>query len=163
MKRIILVAASLAAGQALAATELKDCVIQEVLPGKNMTGAFLTIVHEGGVLDIASGEIPSVTEHVEFHQMVMKDNIMEMSPLENRKVEAGERQFKKGGDHLMLMQIPEDKQPKKGDSHTITLRFSDGSAASCAAEVKTVEELIEAAQMAGDHGHDHGHGSSHKH
>lgn len=167
MKPLLFIAAALAAGHAIAAdkataaTELRDCVIQEVIPGKNMTGAFLTFVHKGEAVEIKSGEIPSVTPNIEFHQMVMKGDIMEMSPLENLKVEEGERVFKKGSDHIMLMQIPDDKHPKKGETHTITVHFSDGSQASCDAQVKTVEEVIEAAKAASSH--DHAHGTAHKH
>lgn len=144
--------------QVFAATQLKDCVIQEVIPGKNMTGAFLTFEHKGDPVEIKSGEIASVTPDIEFHQMVMKGDVMEMSPLENLKIEEGEREFKKGADHIMLMQIPEDKFPKKGETHTITVHFSDGSKASCDAQVKTVEEVIEDAKAAGHaHGHSHDH------
>lgn len=166
MKKSLLLCTVFASGAALAATELKDCVIQEVIPGKNMTGAFLTVVHSGEPIDLKSAEIAGITPHVEFHQMVMKGDVMEMSPLQDMTISEGERAFKKGADHLMLMQIPEDKFPKKGETHTITLHFSDGSQAACEAQVKTVEEVIEAAKAAGDahHGHDHAHphGDSHK-
>lgn len=175
MKKIILITAALAASQAIAdgkaksSTELRDCVIQEVLPGKQMTGAFLTFVHHGEAVEIVKGEIPSVTPVIEFHQMVMKGDVMEMSPLENLQIAEGERLFKKGADHIMLMQIPEGKLPKKGQTHTITVHFSDGSQASCDAVVKTVEEVIEASKKAGDavmHSHDHAHDhgkATHKH
>ena len=130
MKKSLLLLSALGMGSAFAATELKDCVIQEVLPGKNMTGAFLTFVHNGEPVEIKSGEIASITPNIEFHQMVMKGDVMEMSPLEDLKISEGERLFKKGADHIMLMQIPEDKFPKKGETHTITVNFSDGSKAS---------------------------------
>lgn len=149
MKKTLLLLAALGAGQAFAATTLEHCVIQEVIPGKDMTGAFLTMVHDGEPVEITGAAIPSVTAHVELHQMVMKGDVMEMSPLTDLTVKAGERQFKKGADHLMLMQIPADKFPKKGETHTITVSFSDGSTASCDAVVKTVGEVIEQAQGEG--------------
>ena len=148
MKKSLLLL-TLVCGHAFAATQLTDCVIQEVIPGKDMTGAFLTFTHEGEAVDIASVAIPSITDSVELHQMVMKGDVMEMSPLQDRSIAAGERRFKKGADHLMLMNIAPDKFPKKGDTHTITVTFSDNSTASCAAEVKSVEEVIAAAQAEG--------------
>lgn len=163
MKKSLLLLSALGMSSAFAATELKDCVIQEVIPGKNMTGAFLTFEHKGETVEIKSGEIASVTPSVEFHQMVMKGDVMEMAPLEDLKIAEGERMFRKGADHIMLMQIPEDKFPKKGEKHTITVHFSDGSKASCEAEVKTVEEVIEAAKAAGDAHAAHGHGHGHAH
>lgn len=165
MKSIYVMAAAFAASQAFAATELRDCVIQEVIPGKHMTGAFLTFVHSGEAVEIASADIPSVTANVELHNMVMKGDVMEMGPLEDLTVSEGERVFKKGGDHLMLMEIPDDKMPKAGEFHTITVHFSNGESATCKAEVKTVEAVMEAAKMAGGHkdghAHSHAHGESH--
>lgn len=150
-------------------TALMDCVIQQPLPGKDMTGAFLRIHHHGAAVEITGAEIPSVTPTVELHSMEMKDGVMSMIPLTNHEITEGDRLFKKGADHLMLMKIPADKLPKAGEKHQVTVHFKDAAenktySASCEAEVKTVEAIIEA--QGGDahahHAHHHGHGHGHQ-
>lgn len=141
--------------KAASSTTLEKCVIQEVIPGKEMTGAFLEFHHKGAEVDLKGAKIPSITDNVELHQMVMKDNVMVMAPLENLKIPEGVREFRKGGDHLMLMQIPKEKFPKAGDKHNITVEFSDGTSASCEAEVKTVEDVIKLYKKDGDMAHGH--------
>lgn len=129
-------------GTQQAATRLENCVIQQALPGKNMTGAFFVIERDGSATDLVEVKIPSITPRVEIHTMVMKGDVMEMTLLEDKRIHEGERVFRKGADHIMLMDIPEAQLPKKGEKHVITAHFSDGSMASCRASVKTVEELM---------------------
>ena len=159
MKSLIALAV-LASSSAFAETKLSDCVIQEVIPGKDMTGAFLKFEHSGKPVQIESASIPSITSDIELHAMEMKDGVMSMVPLQNKELKEGERVFKKGGDHVMLMKIAADKFPKAGEKHTITVNFDDKTSASCEAEVKTVKEVIEAAKAKGDwkDEYDHGHG-----
>lgn len=144
-------------------TTLSDCVIQEVIPGKDMTGAFLKLEHKGSPVQIEGAKIDSITDTVELHSMEMKDGVMSMIPLTDKELKEGERIFKKGGDHLMLMKIAQDKFPKAGDKHTITVNFSDKSSASCEAVVKTVDQVIEEAKAKGDLPKDHDHKHDHKH
>ncbi|ETD71684.1 hypothetical protein V757_06470 [Pelistega indica] len=152
---------------------LENCAIQEVLPGKHMTGAFVKFINNGEPVDIVSASIPSITPNVEIHSMQMKDNVMTMIPLTNAKLEKGDRYFKKGGDHVMLMQIPDDKLPKIGEKHEMIFKFSNGSSATCQAEVKSVATIMKEAKALGndnmmhnhehhDHKHDHSH-KGHKH
>lgn len=124
-------------------TTLSDCVIQEVLPGRTMTAAFVTFNHEGEAVDIIEGSIPTVSEHIELHSMSMVDNVMSMGPLENTTLESGQRFFKKGGDHVMIMNIPEDKIPQIGETHTMTFKFSDDTRASCDALVKSLDDVMQ--------------------
>lgn len=121
-------------------TELQDCVIQEVLPGKNMTGAFLRFRHQGEPVRMLRAEVPSISQRIELHQMVVKDGVMEMAPLNNLLVNEGERVFRKGGDHVMLFDIAE--KPAIGSKHTITIHFSDGTRASCEAVVKSIQDVM---------------------
>lgn len=148
-KALFLTAILMAFNQNVAAAEttttVDNCAIQEVLPGKAMTGAFVTFHHEGPAVDIVSAEIPSITSHVELHSMEMKDNVMTMIPLTNPKLEEGIREFKKGADHVMVMNIPEDKMPKVGETHTMTFKFSNGTEASCDAIVKSIDEVMKEA------------------
>ncbi len=138
---------------------LEECIIQEPIPGKHMTGAFLKLIRHGDPVTISKVDVPSITANAELHTMTMKDNVMTMSPMTDLVVD-GERIFRKGGDHVMLMQIPADKLPKAGEKHTMTFSFTDGSSASCEAIVKTAKEVIEAAKA---NGHEHDHSAHHKH
>lgn len=153
MKKLsfVLAAVFLASGAAVAAettTTLENCAIQEVLPGKDMTGAFVTFKHQGPAVNIIAAEIPSITTHVELHSMEMKDNVMTMIPLTDPKLEEGTREFKKGADHVMVMSIPADKIPKIGEKHTMTFKFSNDTQASCDAVVKSIDEVMKEAKMA---------------
>lgn len=166
----VLFAASLAALPACAAgpaaaphTELKDCVIQEVLPGKNMTGAFLRFVHTGAPVDLVRAEVPGVSPRIELHSMTMKDGVMEMGKMTDLTLKAGERLFKKGGDHVMLFDIAQ--KPRVGSRHTLTVHFSDDTQASCQALVKSLHDLMREAGIGQAPAHDHGrgHGGDHGH
>lgn len=150
MKKCVFLSAMLVAFAQVAVAEttvtsVDNCVIQEVLPGKAMTGAFVTFHHQGPAVDIIAAEIPSITSHVELHSMELKDHVMTMIPLTNPSLEAGIREFKKGADHVMLMSIPEDKLPRVGETHTMTFKFSNGTEASCDAMVKSIDEIMQAA------------------
>lgn len=135
-----------ATGPAVAAhTELKDCAIQEVLPGKNMTGAYVRIVHKGAPVDVLRAEVPSVASRIELHSMALKDGVMHMVPLTDVKIRDGERVFKKGGDHVMLFDVT--RKPAIGSRHTMTLFFSDNTQASCEAVVKSVQEVMQEAGL----------------
>ncbi|MGP1516977.1 MAG: copper chaperone PCu(A)C [Ottowia sp.] len=152
MKYVVVAAAALLAMQVQAAepavathTELKDCTMQEVLPGKDMTGAYVRIVHKGAPVDVVKAEIPTVSKRIELHSMAMKDNVMHMVPMTDVKINEGERVFKKGGDHVMLFDVAE--KPAVGSKHTMTLYFSDNTKASCEAVVKTVQDVMKDAGL----------------
>ncbi len=123
-------------------TTVNDCVIQEVLPGRAMTGAFVTFNHQGEPVDILESLIPSISNQVELHQMTMIDNVMTMGPLQNTTLETGQRFFRKGGDHVMIMKIPEDKIPKIGETHTMTFNLSNGTTTTCEALVKSLDDVM---------------------
>ena len=149
-------------------TELKDCAIQEVLPGKNMTGAYVRIVHTGAPVDVVKAELPSISNEIELHSMAMKNGVMSMVKMTDVKINPGERVFKKGGDHVMLFNIA--KNPAIGSKHTMTLFFSDNTKASCEAVVKSVRDVMKDAGMdpaksgMDDMKHMDGHGGGgHKH
>lgn len=134
-------------------TQLTHCVIQEVLPGRHATGAYLRIHHQGKPVDIVKAEVPSLSSRVELHSMEMRNQVMLMRPMTNLRLPAGERVFQKGGDHVMLFDI---KQPPAiGSLHTLRLHFSNGSSASCTATVKSFQELV--GQQKHTHTHTHHH------
>ncbi|NOL50602.1 copper chaperone PCu(A)C [Pelistega suis] len=147
---------ALAQHQGHTGIHLEECIIQEPIPGKHMTGAFLKLIRHGNPVTISKVDVSSITANAELHTMTMKDNVMTMSPMTDLVVD-GERIFRKGGDHVMLMQIPTDKLPKAGEKHTMTFSFTDGSTASCEAIVKTAKEVIEATKADGHQQNHHKH------
>lgn len=118
---------------------LSDCLIQEVLPGKNVTAAFFQLQHQGEAQSITAAALPSITPHVELHRMTLNGDVMRMEKLDNYPLQAGENRFARGGNHLMLMDI--NTPPAVGSEHLLTLTLSDGSTLSCQAVVKTVAEI----------------------
>ncbi len=122
------------------AVRLENCAIQETIPGAKATGAFLTIHKTGDEkLSLVAAQAPSVTEHVEIHEMVMEGGTMKMSQIQSYPLKPGANLFKKGGYHIMLMDM--QKPLAVGENHDLTLQFSDGSSQTCRAEVKSVEAL----------------------
>lgn len=135
---------------------LSDCVIQEVLPGKNMTAAFFTLHHHGTEQTLIKASIPSITTEVQLHRMSMKGDVMQMEEMKaGYAVKKGENQFARGGNHLMLMGI--EKSPEVGSEHTLTLTFKDGSTISCQAKVKSVDEIMKMPQGKMHHEHSEHH------
>ncbi len=119
---------------------LNNCTIQETIPGAKATGAFLTITKgNDSPLSLVAAKIPSITERVELHEMIMKNHKMMMNQIKEYPLQKGDNIFKKGGYHIMLLDI--NKVVKAGEKHDITLSFSDGSEKTCNALVKTVAEL----------------------
>lgn len=120
--------------------ELSDCAIQQTIPGAKATGAFLTLHKNGSnALSVISAKAPSVTAHVELHEMIMKDGTMKMQEIKSYPLQEGDNFFKKGGYHVMLMDL--DKTLSVGERHPLILNFSDGSSQTCDAQVKSVEAL----------------------
>ena len=158
MAALLAAPALLISGQAGAAetashTKLTNCVIQEVVPGKDMTGAYVTFVHTGAPVNLKGAEVPDVSPRVELHDMVMNNGVMEMGPLKDLTLKEGERVFKKGGDHVMLFDVKQ--KPATGVAGEV---LAD-------AVVKSVKDVMKDAGMSG-HGHHgkHGHhkGGHHK-
>ncbi len=119
---------------------LSNCAIQETIPGAKATGAFLNVKKaDDSTLSLVAAKAPSVTSHVEIHEMTMKDGSMKMQEIKEYPLQKGDNIFKKGGYHIMLMDM--QKPLKVGEKHELTLSFSDGSSKSCTAVVKSVKSL----------------------
>ena len=168
MKKILILGA-LVSGAAMAGdVNVKDCLIQEVISGKNMTGAFFDIENTGKeAVKLTGAAADKITSHVELHEMIHKDGKMEMSQIQEYDVTPGEvHHFKKGGYHIMLMDIEEKNFPKVGESYPMELKLSNGETLKCDAKTITVEEAIKHFKIEEksndhgdkkeDHGHDHG-------
>lgn len=142
------------AGDTEPAVSLHHCAIQETLPGSKATGAFLNMKKSAdSPLALVGAKAPTVTQHVEIHEMVMKDGTMKMQEIPNYPLQKGDNIFKKGGYHIMLMSL--DKTLAVGEKHELILTFSDGSTQRCLADVKSVKELTPKGMKM--HGHHHHH------
>ncbi|MBV7435562.1 copper chaperone PCu(A)C [Cardiobacteriaceae bacterium TAE3-ERU3] len=165
--RTLMITLGLVSGLAFADdVDVNDCIIQEVLPGKHMTGAFVTFDNETEqpvVLEKAA--IASLSDHVELHEMAHQDGVMKMQEIKQLELQPGETAFKKGGYHVMVMDIA--KAPEIGSEYEMTFTFANGKTASCEAEVLSVDDVME--HFGGKHGdmdHNHEHSDmdhSHKH
>ena len=145
MKKILILGA-LISGAAMAAGDVSvsNCLIQEVIPGKQMTGAFFDIENKGKEdVKLTGAAADKITSHVELHEMIHKDGKMEMSQIQSYDVTPGSvHHFKKGGYHVMLMDIEEKNFPKVGESYPLELKLSNGETLKCDAKTITVEEAI---------------------
>ncbi|PIE45671.1 MAG: hypothetical protein CSA45_02100 [Gammaproteobacteria bacterium] len=169
MKKLILISALAATFCTVAETNcdtpavvLENCAIQQTLPGSKATGAFLNIKKaDDSDLALVSATAPTVTDHVEIHEMTLSDGKMKMSQISSYPLKKGDNIFKKGGYHIMLMDMK--KELKIGEQHKLTLNFSDGSSATCTADVKSVEALTPKAMKSMHHGAMHQHSDGDKH
>ena len=160
MKKILILGALISsAAMAAGDVSVSNCLIQEVIPGKQMTGAFFDIENKGKEdVKLTGAAADKITSHVELHEMIHKDGKMEMSQIQNYDVTPGEHHFKKGGYHIMLMDIEDKNFPKAGETYPLELKLSNGETLKCDAKALTVEQAIEHFKDKADKtdGHQHG-------
>ena len=158
MKKILILGTLLSGAAMAGDLSVKDCLIQEVIPGKQMTGAFFDLENTGKeAVKLVSASADKITSHVELHEMIHKDGKMEMSQIQEYDVTPGLHHFKKGGYHVMLMQIDKKNFPKVGESYPLELKLSNGETLKCDAKTITVKEAIEHFKVEGDKAGAHGH------
>ena len=90
-------------------------------PGITTGVVYLTIVNRGDEDELLRVESPSA-EHVEMHETLEHDGMMEMRPLETLRLPAGSTvKFEPSGKHMMLIGL---RQPlREGESVPLTLVF----------------------------------------
>lgn len=120
---------------------VSECYIQEVIAGNDTTAAFMKMHNDGQALALVKAEIPALSSHVEMHEMTMTDHVMSMQEIPTYKLETGEHEFKKGGYHLMVMDI--EHFPTVGESYALDLYFDNGEKVSCDALVLSVDEVMQ--------------------
>ncbi len=124
-KYFLLLMVATAMSFANASVKVSECVIQEVIPPKHMTGAFMKLSNDGEeTIHLVGASIPTITNDVELHMMAVVDDVMMMQEIPSYELTSGEHEFKKGGYHLMLMNI--DHNPEVGTTHTIELTLDNG-------------------------------------
>lgn len=94
-------------------------------PGNSKIGAgYLTVTNTGSAPDTLVSATTSASDHVEIHEMAMKDGVMTMRPIAKGVTIAPGKSvtFAPGGFHMMLMGL---KAPlKQGDKVPLTLTFA---------------------------------------
>lgn len=88
--------------------------------GRDITAAYITIENQGGADKLVSASAANA-EHVELHEHIEKDGMMQMRQIPFVEVPAnGSVKFAPGGLHLMVFGV---KDWKAGDTTTLTLHF----------------------------------------
>lgn len=88
--------------------------------GRDITAAYMTIENTGGPDKLVSASA-SNAEHVEVHEHIEKDGMMQMREVSHVDIPAdGSVKFQPGGYHLMTFGV---KDWKVGDTTTLTLHF----------------------------------------
>lgn len=85
-------------------------------------GAAYIVLKNGGSADRLLSAKSDVAKSVELHTMEMKDNTMQMRPVDGIDVPAnGQVELKPGGFHVMLIGL--NKELKPNDTFTLKLQF----------------------------------------
>jgi copper(I)-binding protein len=109
-------------------------------PATQPTGAvYLVIRNKGASDDVLTGVKTDAAEKAGLHESVMAGMMMEMKPLAEVKIPAGQAvAFKPGGMHVMLMGLKHEL--KKGDHVALTLSFKAAGDVMATAEIVGVRE-----------------------
>jgi copper(I)-binding protein len=84
--------------------------------------AFLTVINHGRHDDELVAAASSISANVEIHETENHAGVMEMRPVDDVEIHAGETViFKPGGYHFMLVGLKQDLTP--GSTFTLTLTF----------------------------------------
>ncbi len=107
--------------------EVKNAWVREAHPNADVNAGYMTLINTGSANVTIVSASSDAFEKVEFHDMAMKDGMMQMRELKGIEIPAsGQVQFVPGGKHLML------KNPKRrvkdGDIVSVELMFSSGTA-----------------------------------
>ena len=148
MKKILILGALMSGAAMAGDLSVKDCLVQEVIPGKHMTGAFFTLENSGkDTVKLTAATADKITSKVELHEMVHKDGKMEMSQIQSYDVTPGEHHFKKGGYHIMFFGLKKPLQ--EGDKFDLNLKFKNAKPQKITVTVKPMQA---GAMPAHDHG-----------
>jgi copper(I)-binding protein len=96
--------------------------------GAKIAGGYLKITNNGKTPDRFVGAKSEATDHVEIHEMSIKEGVMKMRPLpDGLEIKPGETvELKSGGYHLMFMDLTQPM--KQGDTFKATLQFEKAGA-----------------------------------
>jgi copper(I)-binding protein len=128
------VSAVMAMDMDMGATPTADSMGMSSMGGGN-GAAYMIINNTGGAADKLLKAQSDVASSVELHQTVMKNNVMEMQPVEAIDIPAnGQFELKPGEYHIMLIGLKKDLTV--GEKVKINLVFEKASSISVNAEVR---------------------------
>ena len=118
----------------MGATPTSDSMGMSSMGGGN-GAAYMIIKNTGGAPDRLLKAQSDVANSVELHQTVMKNNVMEMQPVEAIDIPANSQfELKPGEYHIMLIGLKKDMTV--GEKVKITLVFEKAGSISVDAEVR---------------------------
>ena len=98
------------------------------------TGAFMSIKNTGSESDRLVGAKCEAATMTQVHETVMKDDVMTMREVEGIDIPAGQTvELKRGGYHIMLMNLKQDVQA--GETTSCTLIFEKAGEVTISAKV----------------------------
>lgn len=124
-----------AAAMAMPKTDAKASGGMGAMASGPNSAAYMTIRNTGGA-DRLLGVQSDVAQAVELHTMEMKDNVMQMRPVEAIEIPAnGQVELKPGGYHVMLIGLK--RELKTDETITVKLRFEKAGEVDVPARVRT--------------------------
>ena len=115
-------------------TDAKTSGGMGAMPSAPNSAAYMTI-RNTGASDRLLGVQSDVAQAVELHTMEMKDNVMQMRPVEAIEIPAnGQVELKPGGYHVMLIGVKRDL--KADETITVKLRFEKAGEVDVPARVR---------------------------
>jgi copper(I)-binding protein len=118
---------------AAADVTVTDAWVRGTVPAQKATGAFMKVKSTDDAKIVAASS--PAARMVEVHEMTMKDNVMQMRPIDALALPAGKTvELKPGGYHVMLMDLV--KPLAKGEMVPITLTVEGKDGKRTTAEVK---------------------------
>ena len=102
---------------------IADAEIRATPPKAPVTGGYVQIHNMGSTAQRLIAVEAEFSRHTELHEMLHKDGVMKMSPLEDGiEIAAGQKvQLKPGGLHIMFMHLTEQLKPET--THNLNLIF----------------------------------------
>lgn len=130
---------------------VEDARVRAVPPGAATTAAFMTLTNAGEADRALVGGASPLAGHLELHNHVMADGVMQMRRVEAIPLPAGERvHLAPGGWHLMMFELA--ATPAEGERVELTLTLDNGETLTVEAPVRRVQPMSMSNQ--GDMGHE---------
>lgn len=125
--------------QALPDASERTLTIQNVWARSESAGqnsaAYLQISNTGEADDLLITAASDVADSTEVHEVVSRDNVMQMQEVDQIEIPAGETiDLEPGGEHVMLFGLVDDLEA--GDEFELTLIFEQAGEISVSAEVR---------------------------
>ncbi|MDT8879737.1 copper chaperone PCu(A)C [Halomonas saccharevitans] len=130
----------LAAAAQADSLSVEDAHVRAVPPGSPTTAAFMTLTNPGETdLALVGGASP-LAGHLELHNHVMVDGVMQMRRVEAIPLPAGETvRLAPGGWHLMMFELA--ATPAEGERVELTLTLDSGESLTLEAPVQRVQPM----------------------